>query len=136
MRSIFSSEGETTCSTPAVANSVTSGGNVSVYRVGDNVTVTCGQGFQLDGAKQITCGSDGKWQPDPPRCLPSPEKTTEMLDSPGTFRFVLVRYVADCHHVSKTRPLKVCVCNQTLVSPSSRCVRRASSRPQPQHEPR
>ncbi|XP_026224796.1 C4b-binding protein alpha chain-like isoform X2 [Anabas testudineus] len=76
-------EGETTCSTPAVANSVTSGGNVSVYRVGDNVTVTCGQGFQLDGAKQITCGSDGKWQPDPPRCLPSPEKTTEMLDSPG-----------------------------------------------------
>nr|XP_020466334.1 complement receptor type 1-like [Monopterus albus] len=68
--------GETTCSPPAVDNSVKSGGNVSGYRVGDSVTFTCSQGFQLDGAQQITCGPDGQWQPQSPRCLPSPDKQT------------------------------------------------------------
>lgn len=67
-------EGETTCSSPAVANSVKSGGSVSVYRVGENVTFTCSPGFQLDGAQQVTCGPDGQWQPKPPQCLPSPDK--------------------------------------------------------------
>ncbi|XP_071332929.1 complement receptor type 1-like [Trachinotus anak] len=70
-------EGETTCSNPAVANSVKSGGDASVYRVGDSVTFTCSQGFQLDGAQQVTCGPDGQWQPQPPQCLPSPEEKTE-----------------------------------------------------------
>ncbi|KAM9342652.1 complement receptor type 1-like [Pholidichthys leucotaenia] len=64
-------EGEITCSTPTVANSVPRGGSVPVYRVGDGVTFTCSQGFQLDGAKQITCGPTGQWQPEPPQCLPS-----------------------------------------------------------------
>ncbi|XP_031700416.1 complement receptor type 1-like [Anarrhichthys ocellatus] len=67
-------EGEATCSTPAVANSVDRTGDVSVYRVGDYVTFTCSRGFQLDGAQQITCGPGGLWQPQPPRCLPSPDK--------------------------------------------------------------
>uniref|UniRef100_UPI0037E96928 complement receptor type 1 isoform X2 n=1 Tax=Semicossyphus pulcher TaxID=241346 RepID=UPI0037E96928 len=67
-------EGElTTCSAPAVANSVSSGG-VSVYQVGDAVNFTCSQGFQLDGAQSVTCGPDGQWQPQPPLCLPSPTK--------------------------------------------------------------
>lgn len=68
-------EGEATCSTPAVENSVSSAGDVSVHRVGDSVTFTCSQGFQLDGAQQITCGAGGLWQPQPPRCLTSPNKT-------------------------------------------------------------
>lgn len=72
---LLSSEEATTCSTPAVSNSVSSTGDVSVHRVGDNVTFTCSQGFQLDGAQQITCGPDGQWQPQPPRCLPAPDKT-------------------------------------------------------------
>ncbi|XP_031172593.2 complement receptor type 1 isoform X2 [Sander lucioperca] len=65
----------TTCSTPAVANSVSSAGGVSVYRVGDNVIFTCSQGFQLDGAQRVTCGPGGVWQPQLPRCLPSHDKT-------------------------------------------------------------
>ncbi|KAK2851672.1 hypothetical protein Q5P01_007948 [Channa striata] len=73
-------EQEITCPTPAVANSVISAGNVSVYRVGDNVTVGCGEGFQLKGAQHITCGPRGQWQPQPPVCLPSPVKTTESHD--------------------------------------------------------
>ncbi|XP_041801349.1 complement receptor type 1 [Chelmon rostratus] len=66
-------EGEVTCSTPAVANSASSGGDVPVRRVGDTVNFTCSEGFQLDGAQQITCGPGGQWQPEPPQCRPSPE---------------------------------------------------------------
>ncbi|XP_042346972.1 LOW QUALITY PROTEIN: CUB and sushi domain-containing protein 3-like [Plectropomus leopardus] len=73
-------EGEATCSTPAVASSVSSAGDVSVHQVGDNVTFTCRQGFQLDGAPQITCGPGGQWHPRPPRCLASPVTT----QSPAT----------------------------------------------------
>lgn len=39
------------------------------------MTFSCSQGFQLDGAQQITCGPGGQWQPQPPQCLPSPDKT-------------------------------------------------------------
>ncbi|XP_019951886.2 complement component receptor 1-like protein isoform X1 [Paralichthys olivaceus] len=67
-------ERATTCSPPAVAQSVKAGGNVSVYQAGDNVTFTCSQGFQLDGAPQVTCGPGGRWQPGLPRCLPSAER--------------------------------------------------------------
>lgn len=66
-------EGEVTCSTPAVVNSVQRGGDVSVYWVGDNLTFTCSKGFQLDGAQVITCDPSGQWQPQPPRCVPSPD---------------------------------------------------------------
>ncbi|XP_059189829.1 complement receptor type 1-like [Centropristis striata] len=65
---------EPTCSTPVVANAVSSAGDVSVHRVGDYVSFTCGKGFQLDGAQQITCGPGGLWQPQPPRCLTEPSK--------------------------------------------------------------
>ncbi|XP_070695266.1 complement receptor type 1-like isoform X2 [Pempheris klunzingeri] len=68
-------EGEATCSTPTVANSVSTSGTVSVIRVGDKLAFACSQGFQLDGAQQITCGPDGQWQPQPPKCLPSPESS-------------------------------------------------------------
>lgn len=69
-------EGEpATCSTPAVANSVQRAGDVSERRVGETLSFTCQQGFQLDGPQQITCGSNGQWQPEPPKCLPSPDKT-------------------------------------------------------------
>ncbi|XP_040908788.1 complement component receptor 1-like protein isoform X2 [Toxotes jaculatrix] len=77
-------EGETTCSTPVVANSVKSGGDVSVYWVGDNVTFTCSQGFELDGAPQVTCGPDGQWQPQPPQCLPLPDDKTEQSSNKET----------------------------------------------------
>ncbi|XP_035513011.1 complement receptor type 1 isoform X1 [Morone saxatilis] len=76
-------EGVATCSSPAVSNSVSSGGDVSVYQVGDGLTFTCSQGFQLDGAQQITCGSGGQWQPLPPRCLPSPDKTQDLDKETG-----------------------------------------------------
>ncbi|KAG7221599.1 hypothetical protein INR49_017130 [Caranx melampygus] len=69
--------GETTCPHPAVADSVQSGREVPAYRVGGRVTITCRQGFQLNGAQQVICGSDGQWQPQPPQCLPLPEDRTE-----------------------------------------------------------
>ncbi|XP_034733771.1 complement receptor type 1-like isoform X2 [Etheostoma cragini] len=76
-------ERETTCSTPAVANSVSSAGGVSVHRMGDGMTFTCSQGFQLDGAQRVTCGPGGVWQPQPPRCLPSQHKTESPDDKRG-----------------------------------------------------
>ncbi|XP_029291630.1 sushi, von Willebrand factor type A, EGF and pentraxin domain-containing protein 1-like [Cottoperca gobio] len=75
--------GETTCSTPAVNNSVSSAADVSVYRVGDHMTFTCSQGFQLDGAQRITCGPGGVWQHQPPRCLPSPDATQSPIKETG-----------------------------------------------------
>lgn len=76
-------EGETTCSSPAVANSLSAPGET--LRVGDSLNFTCMDGFQLDGAQQITCGADGQWQPLPPRCLPTyvptrvPDKECEFV---------------------------------------------------------
>ncbi|XP_047451330.1 complement receptor type 1-like [Mugil cephalus] len=70
-------EGEATCSPPAVANAVQQAENVSVYQVGEEATFTCSRGFQLDGAQRIKCGPDGQWQPQPPRCLPSPDDTRQ-----------------------------------------------------------
>ncbi|KAM6924344.1 complement component receptor 1-like protein [Xenentodon cancila] len=67
--------GATTCSTPVVDNSVQRSGDASVHQVGGSMKFTCKQGFQLEGAQQVTCGPSGQWQPQPPRCLPSPDKT-------------------------------------------------------------
>nr|XP_020492347.1 complement receptor type 1-like isoform X1 [Labrus bergylta] len=68
-------EGAATCSNPAVENSVSSIRNVAVYHLGENVNFTCSRGFELNGAQRITCGPGGQWQPEPPRCLPSPDKS-------------------------------------------------------------
>ena len=35
---------------------------------GDTVTYTCISGYELVGADTLTCGSDGKWSPEPPVC--------------------------------------------------------------------
>lgn len=73
---LISSEAETTCSNPAVANGAQSRrGDAAVYRVGDSVTFTCAQGFQLAGGQQVTCGPAGQWQPPLPQCLPSANTT-------------------------------------------------------------
>ncbi|XP_034447840.1 C4b-binding protein alpha chain-like isoform X1 [Hippoglossus hippoglossus] len=70
-------EGAATCSSPAVDHTVKAGGTVSVYQLGDNVTFTCSQGFQLNRAPQVTCGPGGRWQPQLPRCLPSKERPAQ-----------------------------------------------------------
>ncbi|XP_028265735.1 complement component receptor 1-like protein isoform X2 [Parambassis ranga] len=75
-------EGETTCSTPAVANTTVQR-DVSVHHVGEKLSFTCSPGFQLDGAPQVTCGSDGQWQPRPPRCIPEPVKPQQSSAAEG-----------------------------------------------------
>ncbi|XP_068996614.1 complement receptor type 2-like isoform X2 [Embiotoca jacksoni] len=94
-------EGETTCSTPAVANSVQRGGDVAVHRVGDSVSFSCSRGFQLDGAQQITCGSGGQWQPQPPRCLPSPDKTQQSSGNKSGCGVPLTVYNSNANLVDK-----------------------------------
>uniref|UniRef100_A0A665W3T0 Sushi domain-containing protein n=2 Tax=Echeneis naucrates TaxID=173247 RepID=A0A665W3T0_ECHNA len=66
-----------TCSSPAVANSVRSGKNVSVYQAGDDVIFRCNKGFQLVGVQHVTCRRNGKWHPELPHCKPSPVAQTE-----------------------------------------------------------
>ncbi|KAL6119245.1 uncharacterized protein ACO6RY_03861 [Pungitius sinensis] len=74
-------EGETTCPPLAVAHSVNrAGGEVPAHRAGDQVTVSCAQGFQLDGVQRITCGPGGLWRPAPPRCLPLPDESPPPAD--------------------------------------------------------
>lgn len=67
--------GEPTCPHPAVSNSASGAPAATDYQVGQSLSFTCSQGFQLDGAQQITCGAGGRWQPEPPRCLPLPAAT-------------------------------------------------------------
>ncbi|XP_029974043.1 complement receptor type 1-like [Salarias fasciatus] len=76
-------EGTATCSPPAVSNSVQRSENVSEYQLGDNVTFACARGFLLDGAQQVTCGPGGRWQPEPPLCLPSPTSPASTPTSSG-----------------------------------------------------
>ncbi|MEQ2298071.1 hypothetical protein AMECASPLE_001356 [Ameca splendens] len=76
-------EKKVTCSSPAVNNSVKRDGKVSVHSVGDTMNFICKTGFQLNGAQQITCGPNGQWQPQPPQCLPSPDKTQNSLSKPS-----------------------------------------------------
>ncbi|KAM9855556.1 membrane cofactor protein-like [Aulostomus maculatus] len=72
-------EGEPTCSAPKVAHSVKSSNNVSAYRVGENVSLTCSPGFQLEGAQHITCSPAGQWQPKLPQCKHSPDNKNPPL---------------------------------------------------------
>ncbi|KAM4562246.1 complement receptor type 1-like isoform 2-T2 [Odontesthes bonariensis] len=76
-------ESKTTCSNPAVDNSLQKRGDVSVYQVGERMSFSCQQGFQLAGAAHITCGPDGQWQPLPPRCLQSPDRPTTQPGQPS-----------------------------------------------------
>lgn len=62
---------ETTCRDPSTTDGVVTEGSASVYRHGDTVTFTCSPGFSMTGSQQITCGSEGQWQPEPPKCLMS-----------------------------------------------------------------
>ncbi|XP_056128799.1 sushi, von Willebrand factor type A, EGF and pentraxin domain-containing protein 1 [Lampris incognitus] len=62
---------ETTCSDPAVANSMKIRGDVLVYQIGESVIITCNPGFHLAGSQKVNCGPDGQWQPQLPHCLPS-----------------------------------------------------------------
>lgn len=80
-------EGEATCSTPAVANSLSPSGET--VRAGVSVNFTCHEGFQLDGAQQITCGPDGQWRPLPPQCLRT-YVPTQLPDKDSEFAFLQV----------------------------------------------
>ncbi|KAM8863906.1 complement receptor type 1-like [Spinachia spinachia] len=82
-------EGDATCPPPAVAHAVNrTGGEVPAHGAGDHVTVSCVQGFRLDGAQRITCGPHGAWRPPPPRCLPLPHGGGESAFSPPSPGFI------------------------------------------------
>ena len=36
---------------------------------GDTAIYTCNEGYKLDGASNTTCGSNGQWSPEEPKCL-------------------------------------------------------------------
>ncbi|XP_004070867.1 sushi, von Willebrand factor type A, EGF and pentraxin domain-containing protein 1 isoform X1 [Oryzias latipes] len=77
-------EGEPTCLAPVVANSAQRAG--TVYQVGDRINLSCKIGFQLEGPNEITCAPNGQWQPKPPQCVPTLERTqprTEQTNEKG-----------------------------------------------------
>ncbi|KAI3357536.1 hypothetical protein L3Q82_015950, partial [Scortum barcoo] len=118
-------KGETTCSRPAVANSVSSPGDVPLHRVGDSVNFTCSQGFQLDGAPEIICGPDSQWHPQPPQCLPSPDKTSGCdMPLPVNNANIANRYIMKPSFHSGDEVLYVCDPGYVSVGGSSyrRCI--------------
>ncbi|XP_072305261.1 C4b-binding protein alpha chain-like [Eucyclogobius newberryi] len=83
-----------TCPAPEVAGAKK--GVAREYKVGDMLSVTCNPGFQMKGDKQITCDSDGKWQPNPPQCVP-PKNTPGQCGVPnpaGSNAFLAPKYKA------------------------------------------
>ena len=47
------------------------------------VRYTCYKGFELDGEHEIECyGDDGKWDPEPPTCIPSEERLKQCGEPP------------------------------------------------------
>ncbi|XP_020560453.1 C4b-binding protein alpha chain isoform X3 [Oryzias latipes] len=77
-------QGEPTCLAPVVANSAQRAG--TVYQVGDRINLSCKIGFQLEGPNEITCAPNGQWQPKPPQCVPTLERTqprTEQTNEKG-----------------------------------------------------
>ncbi|XP_048839322.1 complement receptor type 2-like isoform X2 [Brienomyrus brachyistius] len=62
------------CLSPSVANGMMISGNGTSYRPTDSVRFACRDGFDLTGPKEIACGPDGQWDPQPPQCLPSTDR--------------------------------------------------------------
>ncbi|KAJ8378044.1 hypothetical protein AAFF_G00249150 [Aldrovandia affinis] len=60
---------EITCQSPSVANGVKIKGEAPVYSRGNRVTFNCTRDFSLIGSREITCGPDGQWHPNIPKCL-------------------------------------------------------------------
>ena len=47
------------------------------WEEGDTVTVSCDQGYApIEGNPVSTCGSDGSWMPNVPKCLSEPHTHT------------------------------------------------------------
>uniref|UniRef100_A0A8C6WY63 Sushi domain-containing protein n=1 Tax=Neogobius melanostomus TaxID=47308 RepID=A0A8C6WY63_9GOBI len=103
-------EGTVTCSAPKVDNSV-SKDFAHEYNVSDAVTITCSQGFQMKGKAQITCGSDGQWQPHPPQCVPAHEKNSRCgvpENTEGTNARLATKYSAEKSYPHGARVYYMC----------------------------
>uniref|UniRef100_H3D4W4 Sushi domain-containing protein n=1 Tax=Tetraodon nigroviridis TaxID=99883 RepID=H3D4W4_TETNG len=111
-------KGETTCSSPAVANALRPPGEA--FRVGDSLNLTCLDGFQPDGAQQVTCGPEGRWRPPPPRCLsparcrvPAAARNSNLADrymSKKSFASgERVQYACDVGYVLVGRATRTCM---------------------------
>ncbi|XP_076046526.1 sushi, von Willebrand factor type A, EGF and pentraxin domain-containing protein 1-like [Oratosquilla oratoria] len=43
---------------------------LSIYMPTNQIAFTCEKGYQMDGPAVLTCGNDGEWDTDKPRCQP------------------------------------------------------------------
>lgn len=62
---------EITCPSPVVPNGIWAGGQREFYPFRHTITIQCNPGHMMSGSKMITCGHDGRWSPELPRCLPT-----------------------------------------------------------------
>ncbi|TNN73166.1 C4b-binding protein [Liparis tanakae] len=58
---------EITCAAPKVANAYWTGGHAT-YKDRDSVFIGCDAGFTRTGPSAVSCGRDGQWSPDLPKC--------------------------------------------------------------------
>ncbi|BFZ05895.1 hypothetical protein BsWGS_08934 [Bradybaena similaris] len=73
--------------------------NLTGLQVGANLTVSCDDGFHMNGVHQLTCEPDGEWNGTPPSCIrripdESLPVTVAIGAAAGGFVFVLVIIIA------------------------------------------
>ncbi|XP_066559751.1 complement receptor type 2 isoform X2 [Amia ocellicauda] len=59
---------EITCAAPSVTDSTVTHGGKDIYQDGDSVTLSCDEGFVLNGHSTVSCGGNGEWSPPVPTC--------------------------------------------------------------------
>ncbi|XP_018947803.1 sushi, von Willebrand factor type A, EGF and pentraxin domain-containing protein 1-like [Cyprinus carpio] len=57
------------CPNPHVPRGSRMRGFRAVYKYGNTVTIACNPGSVLSGESLVTCGIDGKWKPELPKCV-------------------------------------------------------------------
>ncbi|TSL61127.1 6-phosphofructo-2-kinase/fructose-2,6-bisphosphatase 2 [Bagarius yarrelli] len=93
---------QVTCPRPAVLNGNRPDEYKMEYVVGEKVTISCQEGFEITGSSQVTCGSDGQWQTLPEcqvtggKCLSPPLVPNAHTEHENHRHYESVRY--KCNH--------------------------------------
>lgn len=59
---------EITCPSPNVRSGFWTGAHKKLYQYRDTISIECNLGYIITGSRTSTCGKDGRWFPNLPKC--------------------------------------------------------------------